>query len=198
MLLGSGLLLLPFFLCRAEDWLFNFILFMAQSGYLHFLRDWYKGFSSQRLEQHFPQTRRSHDRIWWKLALQQKLLFCSRENSKITWYQTEWETSTHMLWHAWPPTRPLRPLPSFWIRVTFNLLCSGRAPKRSWCELHKQHYWQDVQTPQCEEVENHALPPPDEWVAREISSDYHADDWEAGRRWKSWLARSSGWNSACL
>ena len=22
--------------------------------------------------------------------------------------------------------------------------------------------------------------------------------WEAGRRWKSWLARSSGWNSACL
>ena len=27
------------------------------------------------LEQHFPQTRRSHDRIWQKLVLQQKLLF---------------------------------------------------------------------------------------------------------------------------
>ena len=36
------------------------------------------------LEQHFPQTRRSHDRIWQKHVLQQKLFFCSRENSKIT------------------------------------------------------------------------------------------------------------------
>ena len=36
------------------------------------------------LEQHFPQTRRSHDRIWQKLVLQQKLLFHSRENSKFT------------------------------------------------------------------------------------------------------------------
>ena len=35
-----------FFPFRAEDWLFNFILFMAQPGYLHFLRDWYKCFSS--------------------------------------------------------------------------------------------------------------------------------------------------------
>ena len=46
MLLGSGFLLLPFFLLRTEDWLFNVILFTAQSGYLHFLRDWYKCFSS--------------------------------------------------------------------------------------------------------------------------------------------------------
>ena len=32
----------------------------------------------------------------------------------------------------------------------------------------------------------------------DMSSNYHADDWEVGGRWKGWLARSSGWNSACL
>ena len=37
MLLGSGLLLLPFFLLRAEDWLFNFILFMASLDICIFL-----------------------------------------------------------------------------------------------------------------------------------------------------------------
>ena len=30
--------------------------------------------------------------------------------------------------------------------------------------------------------------PPDEWVGRQVPSNYHADDWEAGRRWKAnWL-----------
>ena len=48
------------------------------------------------LEQDFLRPRRSHDRIWRKLVLQLKYLFCFRENIKITWYQTEWETSTHI------------------------------------------------------------------------------------------------------
>ena len=50
-----------------------------------------------------------------------------------------------------------------------------------WCKLHEQH-WQDVQTPQHEEVANHTLSSPDEGVGREVPSNYHADDWEAGRR----------------
>ena len=36
------------------------------------------------VEQYFPQTRRSHDRIWQKPVIQQKVLFCFRENGKIT------------------------------------------------------------------------------------------------------------------
>ena len=35
--------------------------------------------------EHFFRSRRSHDRIWWKLALQLKYLFCFRENIKITY-----------------------------------------------------------------------------------------------------------------
>ena len=45
---------------------------------------------------------------------------------------------------------------------------------------------------------NHTLPPPDEWVGGEVSSNHYANDWEAGRRQKGQLARTSGWNSACL
>ena len=55
-----------------------------------------------------------------------------------------------------------------------------------------------MQIPQHEEAVNHALSPPDEWAGRGAPSNYHVDDWKAGRRWKSQLARSSGWNSACL
>ena len=32
----------------------------------------------------------------------------------------------------------------------------------------------------------------------ERSHNYNANDWEAGRRHKGWLARTPGWNSACL
>ena len=70
-----------------------------------------------------------------------------------------------------------------------NLWSSGQAPKWSWCECHEQCYWLDVQNPQHDEVVNHILSPPDEWVGREVSLNYHADDWEAGRRWKTnWLS----------
>ena len=46
MLLGPGWLLLPLLFFWCMDWLFNFTLLMAQSGYLHLLRDWYRCFSS--------------------------------------------------------------------------------------------------------------------------------------------------------
>ena len=32
----------------------------------------------------------------------------------------------------------------------------------------------------------------------DISSNHYVNDWEAGRRQKGWLARTSHWNSACL
>ena len=63
--------------------------------------------------QHFPQTRRSHDRIWQKLVLQQKLLFCFRENSKITWYQAERETSSHITFLSSSST-VVKWIPPFW------------------------------------------------------------------------------------
>ena len=31
---------------------------------------------------------------------------------------------------------------------------------------------------------NHALPPPEEWASREVSSNHYTDDGEAGRRQK--------------
>ena len=51
---------------------------------------------------------------------------------------------------------------------------------------------------QCEEVANHTLPPPDKWAGGEVSSNHYAGDWEAGRRQKGQLARTSCWNSAHL
>ena len=41
---------------------------------------------------------------------------------------------------------------------------------------------------------DHALPPPDEWADREIAPDDYVHDWEAGRRQKSQLAISFGYN----
>ena len=55
-----------------------------------------------------------------------------------------------------------------------------------------------MQTPQHGEIADHAVQLTDEWVGGEITSNYNANDREAGRRQKGQLARTSGWNSACL
>ena len=46
------------------------------------------------------------------------------------------------------------------------------------------------------QLSDHALPPPNLWVSREIAPDDYAHNWEAGRRQKSWLPIPFGWNSA--
>ena len=96
------------------------------------------------------------------------------------------------------PIRLQRPSPSFVHGLHLNLWSSSQAPKWSWCKLHEQHYWWEVQTPWCEEVVNYTLSVPHEWVGGEVPSNHHEDDWEAGRKWKSWLAKPSGGNSAHL
>ena len=48
------------------------------------------------LDEHFPQTRRIHDRNFVKACLLTIYLFCLQENNSLTCYQTEWETSIHI------------------------------------------------------------------------------------------------------
>ena len=49
-----------------------------------------------------------------------------------------------------------------------------------------------MQTPQHEEIVDHAIPPKDEQVGGEITSNHCVNDQEAGRRQKGSLARMSG------
>ena len=48
------------------------------------------------------------------------------------------------------------------------------------------------------EIVDHAIPPTDERVGGEITSNHNVNDQEAGRRQKGQLARTSGWNNAHL
>ena len=91
--------------------------------------------------------------------------------------------------HTWPPIRPQRSSPSFCTGLHLYLWSSGQVPKWSWCELHEQYYWRDVQTPWHKEVANHVLSPLDKWVGGEVSPNYHADDWEIGEKMK----KPTGW-----
>ena len=45
---------------------------------------------------------------------------------------------------------------------------------------------------------DHAIPPTNQWVGGEITSNHNANDWEAGRGQKGWLARTPGWDNASL
>ena len=49
-----------------------------------------------------------------------------------------------------------------------------------------------MQDPWHKMTTDHALPPTNEWVDREIAPDDYANDWEAGRRQKSQLAITCG------
>ena len=82
------------------------------------------------------------------------------------------------------PNQTAKTVTKFFVpRLHLHLSSSSQGPKQLWCELHEQHYWWDMQTPWHDEAVKHTLSPPDKWAGREVPSNYHADDWEVGRRW---------------
>ena len=96
------------------------------------------------------------------------------------------------------PNQTAKTVAKFLDQGYISIFSSGQEPGWLGSKLYEQHHWWNVYIPWCEEIMDHTLPPANKWVGDEITSNDIVNDWEAGRRQKGWLARTSGWNSASL